>query len=375
MQIETDAIHAGRASDPTTGAVAPPIYLSTTFERAADGTFPHGNLYSRNDNPNRHALETCLSTLEGGASVVTFGSGVAAIAGVFQAVGAGKHVILPQESYSGTRALVRELAASWNMQTSLVDMTHLEQVRAAVQPNTRLILVETPSNPLLTITDIAAVAEIAHQAGALCAVDNTWATPILQRPLALGADIAIHATTKYFGGHSDVMGGAVILKDAGEIADRVRRVQIVGGAVPSPFDCWLILRGAATLPLRMRAHSANAQRIAEFLAEQPQVETVYYPGLSTHPGHELAARQMSLFGGMLSFQVRGTQEATMRVAASVRLFTRATSLGGVESLIEHRASTEGPDTTTPQNLLRISVGLEHPDDLIADLSQALRVIG
>jgi cystathionine gamma-synthase len=371
MHIETIAIHAGHTPDPTTGAVAPPIVLSTTFERAPDGSFPHGNIYSRTENPNRHALEAGLAALEGGAMAAAFASGVAAIGAVMQAIGAGAHVIIPGDSYAGTKTLLREMAPVWSLEVTAVDMADLDALRAAIRPTTRLILVETPSNPLLKITDIAAVADIAHAAGALCAVDNTWATPVLQRPFDLGADVIIHATTKYFGGHSDVLGGAAICQFADAFSARIRTIQGVAGAVPSPFDCWLILRGAATLPLRIQAHAGNAAQVAAFLHEHPRVTAVYYPGLPDHPGHTIAARQMRMFGGMLSFQVSGGRDAAMRLAAHVQLFTRATSLGGVESLIEHRASIEGAASTTPDDLLRVSVGLEHPDDLIADLEQAL----
>jgi cystathionine gamma-synthase len=244
-------------------------------------------------------------------------------------------------------------------------------VRAALRPSTRLVWLETPSNPLLKVADIAAMAAIAHEAGALCAVDNTWATPILQRPLELGADLALHATTKYLGGHSDVLGGAVVARAASPFFERVRFIQGNGGAVPSPFDCWLVLRGIQTLAYRVRAHAEHAGQVARFLAAHPAIERVHYPGLASHPGHAVAARQMRAFGGMLSIEVRGGAEAAMAMAARVKIFTRATSLGGIESLIEHRASVEGPESRTPPGLLRISVGLEHPDDLIADLDQAL----
>jgi cystathionine gamma-synthase len=364
MQLETLAIHAGQEPDPATGAVMAPIHLSTTFERRADGSYPAGFVYTRTDNPNRAALEACLTVLEGGAATAAFGSGMAAIAAIFQA-------LAPDDAYFGAGRLLRELMAPWGLVYSVANMADLGAVAAAVQPRTRLIWVETPSNPLLKITDIAAVAEIAHAAGARCAVDNTWPSPTGQQPLALGADLVMHATTKYLGGHSDLLGGAVIARTADDFFERVRLAQRIGGAVPSPFDCWLLLRSIRTLPYRMRAHSAHAQRIAEFLAEHPAVEVVHYPGLPSHPAHALARRQMRQFGGMLSIQVRGGADAALRIAGRVRLFTQATSLGGVESLIEHRASVEGPHTTTPVNLLRISVGLEHPDDLIADLAQAL----
>ena len=375
MNPETIAAQAAHQADPATGAVAPPIYLSTTFERDPDGEYSRGFVYSRSDNPNRRSLEHLLSLLEGGESgdavAAAFASGSAATATVFQALAPGDHVIAPDDCYHGTARLLREVFAPWGLQTSFVDMTDAGKVRRAVQPNTRLIWVETPSNPLLKITDIAEMSSIAQSAGALCACDNTWASPMLQRPLSLGADLVVHSTTKYLGGHEDVTGGAVVGKADTDFFQRVRLIQNVYGAVPSPFDCWLTLRGIRTLHVRMPAHCANAGRIARFLHDHPNVAAVHYPGLPDHPGHATAAGQMTDFGGMLSFQVAGGRDAAMQVAANVRLFVRATSLGGTQSLIEHRASIEGPDSTTPDDLLRVSVGLENADDLIADLAQAL----
>lgn len=376
MKIETIAVHAGREIDPTTGAVMPPIHLSTTFQRTADGSYPSGYSYIRADNPTRRALEDALVALEGGVAAATFGSGMAAIMALFQALRTGDHVIIPEEIYFGTGKLVRELFGPWGLEHSAVDMSNLTAVQAAMRPNTRLVWIETPSNPLLKMTDIAAVAEIAHAGGALCACDSTWPTPMLQRTLALGADFSVHATTKYLGGHSDVLGGAVITNAESDFWTRLLLVQRTGGAVPSPFDCWLTLRGIRTLPYRMRAHCENARKVAHFLAEHPKVCVVHYPGLESHPGHAIAAKQMSDFGGMLSFQVcpdklHSGMENALRVANRTKIFTQATSLGGVESLIEHRYSVEGQNSKTPDNLLRLSVGLEHPDDLIEDLEQAL----
>ena len=373
MKLETLAIHAGRSTDAATGAVAPSPILSTTFARDEHGEYPHGHIYTRSSNPGRAALETLLAALEGGAAAAAFGSGSAASLAVFQALSPGDHVIAPDDVYHGTRTQLRELLARWGLSHSLVDLTDLDAVRAAVTPATRLIWAETPSNPLLKVSDIAGLAEIAHAAGAALVVDSTFATPVIQQPLTLGADLVMHSTTKYLGGHSDVLGGAVIARDAGSaLFARVRDVQTKGGSVPSPFDCWLLQRSIATLPLRVRAQTANAQAIADYLAGHPAVEVVHYPGLPSHAGHALARQQMrGGFGAMLSFQVRGGRDAALAVAARVAVFTRATSLGGVESLIEHRASVEGPHTTTPLNLLRMSVGLEHADDLIADLGQAL----
>ena len=375
MRPETIAAQAAHRPDPATGAVVPPIYLSTTFERDADGEYPRGFVYSRSDNPNRSSLEHLLALLEGGedgnAVAAAFASGSAATATVFQALAPGDHVIAPDDCYHGTARLLREVFAPWGLETTFVDMTDADTVRQAVRPNTRLIWLETPSNPLLKITDIAKMAAIAQSAGALCVCDNTWASPLLQWPLSLGADMVVHSTTKYLGGHEDVTGGAVVSASESEVFQRIRLIQNVYGAVPSPFDCWLTLRGARTLHVRMPAHCANAGRVARFLQDHPNVAAVHYPGLPEHPGHEVASRQMSDYGGMLSFQVAGGREAAMEVAARVSLFVRATSLGGTQSLIEHRASIEGPDSKTPEDLLRVSVGLENADDLIADLGQAL----
>lgn len=372
MKFETLAIHAGHACDPTTGAIAPPLYLSTTFQRETDGSYPQGYHYIRENNPNRKALETCLATLEGGAVAAAFASGSAATMSVFQALAPGDHVIAPADAYSGTANLLRSVFIPWGLEVTFVDMTDAGQVQQALRPNTRLIWIETPSNPLLKVTDIQKIADLAHQANALCVCDNTWATPVLQRPLALGADLVVHSTTKYFGGHSDVLSGAVISAQDSDFFARIRLIQTSGGAVAAPFDCWLILRGIQTLPYRMRAHCENAFKVATFLSQHPAIAAVHYPGLPHHPGHAIAAQQMQGFGGMLSAQVLGGREQAFAVAAQVKLFTRATSLGGVESLIEHRASIEGANSLTPDNLLRLSIGLEHADDLIEDLAQALQ---
>ncbi len=373
MRIETLAVHSGRGIDPATGAVTLPIHMSTTFERAADGTYPHGFVYGRSGNPTRSLLEQCVADLEGGASAAAFSSGMAAIMGVLQSLSPGDHVIAPQDLYHGTARLLKEGFARWGLNTSFVDMTDIDNIRQGINPATKLILVETPSNPLLKITDIAAVADIAHQRGVACLCDNTWASPALQRCLDLGADLVIHSTTKYLGGHGDVTGGIVVCAREDDLFREIRRMQQDGGAVPSPFDCWLTLRGIRTLPYRMRAHSENAAMIAAFLDGHPNVAEVYYPGLASHAGHEIARRQMAMFGGMLSFRVNGGAAEARRVAGSAALFTQATSLGSYESLIEHRASVEGPESRTPPDLLRVSVGLENADDLIADLEPALAV--
>ncbi len=371
MRIETLAVHAGHAVDPTTGAVTTPIHLSSTFERDADGGYRAGHVYSRTSNPNRQAVETSLTALEAGAAAIAYGSGSAATFAVFQALAPGDHVLAPDDAYFGTLRQLREIFAPWGLTADVVNMTDLAAVERAIRPTTKIVWIETPSNPLVRVVDVARVAELAHSTAARCVVDNTWATPVLQRPLALGADLVMHSTTKYLGGHSDLIGGALVAARDDDFVERLRLFQKLGGAVPSPFDCWLLLRGIRTLPWRMHAHCANAAAVAAFLSTHPRVEVVHYPGLPAHPGHEIARQQMSDFGGMLSVQIRGGQEAALELTRRLTLFTRATSLGGTESLIEHRASVEGAATMAPDNLLRVSVGLEHPDDLIDDLERAL----
>jgi len=370
MKIETLAVHAGHGIDSATGAVAAPIYLSTTFERDIEGSYSRGFMYTRNNNPNREALERGISALEGGAVAAAFGSGTGATMSILQALAPGDHVLAHVDAYYGTSRLIREIFLRWGLKADFVDMSDLAAVKKALRPNTKLAWAETPSNPLLKVVDLAAISEIVHDAGALFVCDNTWA-PVLQRPFDLGADLILHSTTKYFGGHCDVLGGIVVAKTENDFVQRIRSIQYEGGAVPSPFDCWLILRGMRTLPWRMRAHSENAMKVARFLAAHPSVARVHYPGLQSHPGYEIAARQMSLFGGMLSFEVKDGRDVAMSVTSKTKIFIRATSLGGVESLIEHRASIEGPGTTSAEGLLRLSIGLENADDLIEDLDQAL----
>jgi cystathionine gamma-synthase len=370
MRIETLAVHAGIRVDPSTGAVVPPLHTATTFEHEPDSTYPRGYLYSRTANPNRNALEECLAELENGAGAVAFASASAATAAVFQALAPGDHVVAPLDAYFGTGKLLRDTFIPWGLAVDFVDMTDTTAIKSELTPRTKIVWVETPSNPLWRVTDVAAVAALAHGAGAVCVCDNTSA-PIIQRPLALGADLVVYATTKYLGGHGDVLGGAVVARTRDALFERVRAIQGSGGAVPSPFDCWLVRRGIRTLPWRMRAHSDNALKVATFLAAHPRVEAVHYPGLASHPQHEIARRQMTGFGGMLSVQVRGGRDAAFAVERKVRIFTCATSFGGTESLLEHRASVEGAATRSPDNLLRLSIGLEHADDLIEDLGQAL----
>ena len=378
MKIETNAIHAANIAE-SSRDVASAIHMSTTFHKADDGSVPGGHLYTRESNPNRAALERALASLEQGAlkeipAALTFASGSAATMTVLQTLSAGDHVIAAEDSYYGTPALLKTVMDRWGLKYSLVNMQDLHAVERAVTPATKLFWAETPSNPLLNITDLPAVIAIAKKAGALVACDNTWATPLLQRPLELGADVVMHSVTKYLSGHSDVLGGALVFRDREDFYQRALQIQHAGGAVPSPFECWLTVRGLQTFPYRVRAQSESAQRIAEFLSKQPKskIEAVHYPGLPSHPGHKIAAVQMSGFGGMMSIQVKGGQAEAFKLVAGLKLFSHATSLGGTHSLIEHRASAEGPNTRSPANLLRLSIGLEHPDDLIEDLGEALK---
>lgn len=374
MRMETLAIHAGRQIDPVTGAVSQPIHLATTFERDEDGAYSRGFEYIRDGNPNRIALEHCLAKLEGGCQAVAFPSGMAAIAAAIEAM-AIEHpgpVLLPDDMYFGIRSLLKDTQFGRNLQVVSVDMTNLSAVgQACERHKPGIIWAETPSNPLVSIVDLAEISRLAKSIGAALGVDNTWATPLLQRPLDLGADIVVHSLTKYVGGHSDMMGGIAVVHEQGPHLDELNAIVKHRGAVMAPFDCWLALRGISTLPARMQVHCGNAARIAVFLEAHPAVARVYFPGLSSHPGHGIAAKQMRDFGGMLSFEVMGGRADAMAVANALRIFTRATSLGGNHSLIEHRASVEGPTTMAPENLLRVSVGLEHVEDLIEDLAQAL----
>lgn len=373
MRLETKAIHAGRSVDPSTGAVTLPLHVSTTYERGADGTFPTGYEYVRDNNPTRHAFETAMASLEGGSAAVAFASGMAAIAAVFEAHSAtGSRIIVPDDMYFGIRSLIDETDIGRRFEFVGADMRDLDVLRTTLgAAPTGLVWIETPSNPLIRVVDVTAVCEIAHQAGALAVVDNTWATPVLQHPLRLGADAVMHSATKYIGGHSDLLAGVVVLPEGSLLEHPLRMIQKHKGSVAAPFDCWLALRGLQTLPLRMRAHCEGAQRVAEALAAHSAVESVLFPGLPGDPGHDLAGRQMAGYGGMLSFVVKGGTEAAMAVAGRLQLVVRATSLGGAHSLIEHRASVEGPKSMAPAGLLRMSIGLEHPQDIIDDLQQAL----
>ncbi|HET7294678.1 MAG TPA: aminotransferase class I/II-fold pyridoxal phosphate-dependent enzyme [Vicinamibacteria bacterium] len=370
-RFETIAVHAGGEPDAATGAVAPPIHLTTTFVHGPEAERLHGYMYIREDNPTQARLEEALAAVEGGAAALVFASGLAAGTACLQCLPAGSHVLMADDGYYDFRTILREFLPRWGGEATLVDMADLGAVRAALRPHTRLLFTESPSNPMMKVADLAALAEIAHGAGAALLVDGTFATPALQRPLELGADVVLHSTTKYLGGHGDVQGGALVFRRSDEASAQARHVRNVLGAVASPFGSWLVLRGLRTLACRVERQAANALALARALETLPAVERVHYPGLESHPGHAIAARQMrGGFGGMLSFQVKGGRAAAVAGIKRLKLLTVATSLGGVETLIEHRASSEGPTSTTPDNLLRVSVGLEHPDDLVEDLRQA-----
>jgi cystathionine gamma-synthase len=374
--FDTLAIHAGQDPDPRTGAVAVPIYQTSTYKQDGVGGLREGYEYSRSANPTRAALEEAMAALEGGTRGLAFASGLAAEDTFFRTVcRPGDHVLLPGDAYGGTFRLVARVLANWGLEYTSVPLDDLDTVRAAVRPNTKVLWCETPTNPLLGIADIAALGEIAHGAGARLVVDNTFASPYLQQPIALGADVVVHSTTKYLGGHSDVVGGALVAADA-ELGEDLAFHQNSMGAVAGPFDAWLVLRGIKTLGVRMDRHCANAERIAAFLVDHPAVGRVLYPGLPSHPGHELAARQMRGFGGMVSFTVRGGEETALKVCGLVSIFTLGESLGGVESLIEHpgrmtHASVAGSPLEVPADLVRLSVGIENVEDLIDDLTAAL----
>jgi cystathionine gamma-synthase len=371
MRFETLAIHADGGADRASGGLAPPLHLATTFVHGPESEPLHGRLYIREGNPTEDRLERALAALEGGERALAFASGMAAAAALADALPAGGQVVFHRDLYHGVRRLGLEHLPRWGRSATFADLADPAAARAALTPATCALWVETPTNPQLEILDLAALAALAHGAGALLVVDGTFATPALQQPLALGADVVLHSTTKYLGGHSDLQGGALVFARAGELAGRVADLRHELGAVAAPFNSWLALRGLRTLACRMERHAANAAALAASLAGHPRLAAVLYPGLAAHPGHAVARRQMRAFGGMLSLRVAGGRAAAVAVAARLELFTNATSLGGVESLVEHRASSEGPGSTTPDDLLRLSVGLEHVDDLRADLLRAL----
>ncbi|MGW0979443.1 cystathionine gamma-synthase [Streptomyces xiamenensis] len=374
--FETLAIHAGQEPDAATGAVVPPIHQVSTFKQDGVGGLRGGYEYSRSANPTRTALEENLAALEGGRRGLAFASGLAAEDCLLRTLlRPGDHLVIPDDAYGGTFRLIAKVVEKWGVEWSVANTSDPASVREALRPQTKVIWVETPSNPLLGITDIALIADIARGAGARLVVDNTFASPYLQQPLALGADVVVHSTTKYMGGHSDVVGGALVTADE-ELGDELAFHQNAMGAIAGPFDSWLVLRGIKTLAVRMDRHSANAQRIVEALAAHPKVTQVYYPGLASHPGHETAAKQMRDFGGMVSFRVAGGEDEAVAVCDRTKVFTLGESLGGVESLIEHpgrmtHASVAGSALEVPADLVRLSVGIEAVDDLLEDLRQAL----
>ncbi|HLW16076.1 MAG TPA: cystathionine gamma-synthase [Actinomycetota bacterium] len=378
MEFETRALHAGQEPDPTTGAIVTPIYASSTFVQDEVGVHK-GYEYSRSGNPTRTALQECVASLEGATHGLAFASGLAASDAVLRLVSPGDHIVIPNDAYGGTYRLVARVFEPAGYAYSPVDMTSLDALASAWRPETRLVWIESPTNPMLTVVDIAAIASFAHERGALCVVDNTFATPYLQQPISLGADIVVHSTTKYIGGHSDVVGGFIALNDDDNAA-RLAFLQNAVGAVPSPFDSWLVLRGVRTLAIRMDKHCANARAIVDVLLDHPAVDRVLYPGLPEHPGHDVATKQMRDFGGMVSFTCHGGEAAALRVAASTELFALAESLGAVESLIEHPAkmthasAADSPLAVDPA-LIRLSVGIEAASDLVDDLKRALDLLG
>ena len=371
MRFETKAIHAGLELGNPSKAIIPPISPSTIFEIDAEGRDEKDLHYTRLGNPNRLQFEHLISVLEGGQAAAAFSSGIAAASAILQALDPGDHIIIPEDVYAGNRKMVKQIMSRWGLESSFINMTDPDTVAAHIKPNTKLIWIETPSNPLMRITDIRAVAELAKNHDLKTVADNTWPTPVNQLPLELGVDLVLHSTSKYFGGHSDILGGAVVANEEDEFFERIRLIQRMGGAVPSPQDCWMLSRSTRTLAYRMKGHNEHAAKVVDFLSGHPNVADVYYPGIESHPGHEIAKKQMKGFGGMISFIVDGDQKESIGIVGRSKLIKRATSLGGVESTWEHRQSSEGEGSVTPENLIRISVGLEHPDDIIEDLERAL----
>lgn len=368
--LDTLLAHAGCTATSPNGDLVDPIQLSTTYERGIDGEYPGGFYYTRAGNPTRSTLERILTELEGGTDTATFASGMAAASAVFSTLAAGSHVVLPDDVYHGVRFLLEQYGDKWSLTHTATNVTDEASLRASIQPNTRLVWIETPSNPQMRITDLSMVDRVCRESGTDWAADGTWTTPLIQRPLEFGARFVVHSLTKYFSGHSDVLGGAVISADD-DAAASVRAFQTTSGGVLDPFSCWLTLRGMRTLSVRLRRQCDNAVALATHLAGEAAVAAVLHPSVTNHPGHDAAQKQMRQFGAMLSILVDGNAERAKEIVSSTKVFRRATSLGGTESLIEHRLTTEGPSSKTPANLIRMSIGLEAADDLIEDLTRAL----
>lgn len=369
--IETRAIHSGMNSTSRVKSIVPPVEVSTIFEHDEKGHLDGDYMYTRHNNPNRVALEHTIASLEKGKVAAAFSSGVAALSAVFQSAGKGSHILIPSDVYHGSRVILMEFADEWSIEYDHVDSSDLDAMESAIKPNTKLILIETPSNPKLIVTDVEKAVLVAKKHNITTCVDNTWPTPLNLNPIRFGADLVVHSTTKYLGGHSDLLGGVVVAAEETEQFDRIKKIQVVQGGVPSPRDCWLLSRSIRSFPYRMRGHNENAMEIAKVLDNHPNVETTFFPGLESHPNHEIAVSQMKGFGGMISFLVKGDAIDALKVVSSSQLISRATSLGGVESTWEHRASSEGEGSPTPPNLIRLSVGLEHIDDLKKDIIHAL----
>ena len=374
MKILTKAVHIGRDIEQDTGAITPAISLSTTFVRKQDGTYRKGYQYIRSNNPNRERLEKAIASLEGQQQALAFSSGLAAFSSVLLTLKSNDRIVLPDDMYYGGRSVVDSLVKQFGIEAKYCNQQNEAEIEPAINERTKLIWIETPSNPYLKIVDIEKIVAQAKEVGALTAVDNTWATPMLQNPISLGADLVMHSTTKFIGGHSDVQGGILVPSDTNkDLFEKLRTIQKNFGAVPSPFDCWLLIRSIPTLPLRVKQQSETAMKLAQFLSDHPNVEQVLYPGLEDHVNHDVASRQMSNgYGGMISIITKNDEQYAKKIANSTKIFKQATSLGGIESLIEHRASVEGSDSKTSKNLLRLSIGIEDFEDLQDDLRQALK---
>ena len=370
MHIETLLAHSGCEDNPETGAVIAPIHMSTTYHRDADGSYSRGYIYGRDKNPTRTLFEQTLASIEQGETCAAFSSGMAAVSAIFQALNPGDHVLLPDDVYHGVSHVAKEVFGAWGLTFAHIDMSRLHEIERHITADTRLIWLETPSNPMLKISDIKSIASMVDGKGIKVVVDGTWTTPLLQKPIHLGADLVVHSVTKYLGGHSDVLGGAIVSRLSDPFFDRIRIIQKSSGGVMDPFSAWLALRGMRSLAARMRVQCENTRNISNYLLGHSDVARVHYPGLDSHAGHAIATRQMEDFGAMLSFEIKGDEALALSMAASTKVFKRATSLGGTESLIEHRASIEPAFSQTPRTLLRLSIGLEHIDDLIHDLQCA-----